>query len=413
MSLVYNFLISLTESILSVLSFWSNKIKKFIKSRNRTLRFLQDNIKSNENYIWIHVASLGEYEQSLPIIKEIKKSYTDSKLVLSFFSNSGYDVKKDNSICDFTVLLPLDTKRNAKAFLEIINPKMVFFVKYEFWPNYLKYLGERRIQTFLIVGVFRSNHWFFKYYGKWFKKRLKAFSHFFVIDENSMNILSKNGFQNSTVIGDSRFERVMNIQKTCNKIEIIEKFKGSKLCIVAGSTWKEDDELFINFINKMDSDNVCFIIVPHQIHKKTTDRIKNSLKCNVTIISNFQINNSITSKVMLVDSVGILTKIYSYADIAYVGGGMGTSGLHNTLEPAVFKTPVIIGKNYDKFDEVKKLINLGGIYSINSQKSFDKGLLELINSKDKRSEIGKINYNFIKNNLGASKRVIELIKKIK
>lgn len=413
MSLVYNFLISLTESILSVLSFWSNKIKKFIKSRNRTLRFLQDNIKSNENYIWIHVASLGEYEQSLPIIKEIKKSYTDSKLVLSFFSNSGYDVKKDNSICDFTVLLPLDTKRNAKAFLEIINPKMVFFVKYEFWPNYLKYLGERRIQTFLIVGVFRSNHWFFKYYGKWFKKRLKAFSHFFVIDENSMNILSKNGFQNSTVIGDSRFERVMNIQKTCNKIEIIEKFKGSKLCIVAGSTWKEDDELFINFINKMDSDNVCFIIVPHQIHKKTTDRIKNSLKCNVTIISNFQINNSITSKVMLVDTVGILTKIYSYADIAYVGGGMGTSGLHNTLEPAVFKTPVIIGKNYDKFDEVKKLINLGGIYSINSQKSFDKGLLELINSKDKRSEIGKINYNFIKNNLGASKKVIELIKKIK
>ena len=413
MSLVYNFLISLTESILSVFSFWSKKIKKFIKLRNRTLRFLQDNIKSNENYIWIHVASLGEYEQSLPIIKEIKKSYTDSKLVLSFFSNSGYDVKKDNSICDFTVLLPLDTKKNAKAFLEIINPKMVFFVKYEFWPNYLKYLAERRVQTFLIVGVFRSNHWFFKYYGKWFKKRLKAFSHFFVIDENSMNILSKNGFQNSTVIGDSRFERVMNIQKSCNKIENIEKFKGSKLCVVAGSTWKEDDELFINFINKMDSDNVCFIIVPHQIHKKTTDRIKNSLKCNVTIISNFQINNRIKSKVMLVDSVGILTKIYSYADIAYVGGGMGTTGLHNTLEPAVFKTPVIIGKNYDKFDEVNKLINLGGIHSINSQKSFDKRLLELINSKDKRSEIGKINYNFIKNNLGASKRVIELIKKIK
>ena len=413
MGLVYNFLIAFFEQLLSFFSLFSEKIKKFLKPRSESFSILNEKTKHFKNYIWVHVASLGEYEQALPVIKEIKKSFVDYKIVLSFFSNSGFDIIKDKSICDLTILLPLDTTKNAKNFIDLVNPKMVLFVKYEFWPNYLNYLNKKNIPTYLIMGVFRNNHWFFKYYGKWFKKRLKAFSHFFVIDENSMNILSKNGFQNSTVIGDSRFERVMNIQKSCNKIENIEKFKGSKLCVVAGSTWKEDDELFINFINKMDSDNVCFIIVPHQIHKKTTDRIKNSLKCNVTIISNFQINNRIKSKVMLVDSVGILTKIYSYADIAYVGGGMGTTGLHNTLEPAVFKTPVIIGKNYDKFDEVNKLINLGGIHSINSQKSFDKRLLELINSKDKRSEIGKINYNFIKNNLGASKRVIELIKKIK
>ncbi len=413
MSLIYNFLISLTESILLALSFYNKNIEKFIKTRARTLRFLKDNIKSTDSYIWIHVASLGEYEQSVPIIKEIKKSNSKCKLILSFFSNSGYDVKKDNSICDYTILLPLDTKKNAKAFLEIINPKMVFFVKYDFWPNYLKYLEERKIQTFLIVGVFRSNHWFFKYYGKWFRKRLKAFSHFFVIDENSMNILKKNGFKNSSVIGDSRFERVMDIKKSMYKVKYIEQFIRSRVCIVAGSTWKEDEKLFINFINNKDFDNICFIIVPHQIHLKSIESMKNSIKAKSSIMSQHQHVEGEKTKVMIVDSIGVLAKIYSYADIAYVGGGMGTTGLHNTLEPAVFKIPVIIGKNYDKFDEVKKLINLGGVISVDSQKSFDKNLIELINSKDKRSEIGEINYNFIKNNLGASKKVLESIKKIK
>ena len=413
MGLVYNFSIAFFELLLSFFSLFSVRIKKFLKPRSESFSVLNEKTKHSENYIWIHVASLGEYEQAIPVIQEIKKSFTGHKTILSFFSNSGFDIIKEKSICDLTILLPLDTTKNAKNFIDKINPKMVFFVKYEFWPNYLNYLNKKNIPTYLVNGVFRNSHWFFKDYGKWFKKRLLAFKHFFVIDEKSEHILKKNGFKNSTLIGDSKFERVMNSQKRNNKIEIIEKFKGSRLCVVAGSTWKEDEKLFINYINSLESNNICFIIVPHQIHLKSIEYIKNSIKNKVTIMSQHQDIINDKSKVMIVDSIGLLTKIYSYADIAYVGGGMGKTGLHNTLEPAVFKIPVIIGNNFDKFNEVKKLVELGGITSICNQQEFDEKINEFINSKVKRANIGEINFRFIKNNLGASKKIVQLLNKFR
>ena len=411
MGLVYNFSIAFFELLLSFFSLFSVRIKKFLKPRSESFSVLNEKTKHSENYIWIHVASLGEYEQAIPVIQEIKKSFTGHKTILSFFSNSGFDIIKEKSICDLTILLPLDTTKNAKNFIDKINPKMVFFVKYEFWPNYLNYLNKKDIPTYLVNGVFRNSHWFFKDYGKWFKKRLLAFKHFFVIDENSEHVLKKNGFKNSTLIGDSKFERVMNSQKRNNKIEIIEKFKGSRLCVVAGSTWKDDEKLIINYINSLESNNICFIIVPHQIHLKSIEYIKNSIKTKVTIMSQHQDIINDKSKVMIVDSVGLLTKIYSYADIAYVGGGMGKTGLHNTLEPAVFKIPVIIGNNFNKFNEVKKLVELGGITSICNQQEFDEKINEFINSKVKRANIGEINFRFIKNNLGASKKIVQLLNK--
>ena len=413
MGLVYNFSIAFFELLLSFFSLFSVRIKKFLKPRSESFSVLNEKTKHSENYIWIHVASLGEYEQAIPVIQEIKKSFTGHKTILSFFSNSGFDIIKEKSICDLTILLPLDTTKNAKNFIDKINPKMVFFVKYEFWPNYLNYLNKKNIPTYLVNGVFRNSHWFFKDYGKWFKKRLLAFKHFFVIDEKSEHILKKNGFKNSTLIGDSKFERVMNSQKRNNKIEIIEKFKGSRLCVVAGSTWKEDEKLFINYINSLESNNICFIIVPHQIHLKSIEYIKNSIKTKVTIMSQHQDIINDKSKVMIVDSIGLLTKIYSYADIAYVGGGMGKTGLHNTLEPAVFKIPVIIGNNFDKFNEVKKLVELGGITSICNQQEFDEKINEFINSKVKRANAGEINFRFIKNNLGASKKIVQLLNKFR
>ena len=413
MGLVYNFSIAFFELLLSFFSLFSVRIKKFLKPRSESFSVLNEKTKHSENYIWIHVASLGEYEQAIPVIQEIKRSFTGHKTILSFFSNSAFDIIKEKSICDLTILLPLDTIKNAKNFIDKINPKMVFFVKYEFWPNYLNYLNKKNIPTYLVNGVFRNSHWFFKDYGKWFKKRLLAFKHFFVIDEKSKHILKKNGFKNSTLIGDSKFERVMHSQKRNNKIEIIEKFKGSRLCVVAGSTWKEDEKLFINYINSLESNNICFIIVPHQIHLKSIEYIKNSIKTKVTIMSQHQDIINDKSKVMIVDSVGLLTKIYSYADIAYVGGGMGKTGLHNTLEPAVFKIPVIIGNNFDKFNEVKKLVKLGGITSICNQQEFDEKINEFINSKVKRANIGEINFRFIKNNLGASKKIVQLLNKFR
>lgn len=413
MGLVYNFSIAFFELLLSFFSLFSVRIKKFLKPRSESFSILNEKTKHSENYIWIHVASLGEYEQAVPVIQEIKKSFTGHKTVLSFFSNSGFDIIKEKSICDLTILLPLDTTKNAKNFVDKINPKMVFFVKYEFWPNYLNYLNKKNIPTYLVNGVFRNSHWFFKDYGKWFKKRLLAFKHFFVIDENSEHVLKKNGFKNSILIGDSKFERVMNSQKRNNKIEIIEKFKGSRLCVVAGSTWKDDEKLIINYINSLESNNICFIIVPHQIHLKSIEYIKNSIKTKVTIMSQHQDIINDKSKVMIVDSVGLLTKIYSYADIAYVGGGIGKTGLHNTLEPAVFKIPVIIGNNFDKFNEVKELVELGGITSICNQQEFDEKMNEFINSKVKRANAGEINFKFIKNNLGASKRIVQLLNKFR
>ena len=410
MSFLYNFLILIIELNLCVLKYFNKTIFKFLNERKDVFSKLKSHVSNEEKYIWIHVASLGEYEQGLPVFKKIKSLYNDHKIVLSFFSSSGYDLRKNNPISDLTVYLPIDSAYNAKKFIDLINPTIAVFVKYEFWPNFLKYLNKINTPTYLLVGNFRKNHWFFKTYGFWMKNNLKAFHHFFVQNEKSKKILKENDFENCSIMGDSRFERVMELPKQVNEIKHLNEFKGSKKCFVAGSTWKEDEEMIINFINSYEENDVCFIIAPHQINLKKINKLKDLLKKKTVLMSKLNGDNTIQSSVIIIDSIGLLTFAYSYADIGYVGGGMGNTGLHNTLEPAVFQIPVIVGKNYEKFPEVKNLIDLKGFISVNSLYSFNNELINLLNNKTTRDKMGKINYKFIVANLGASEKVISYLK---
>lgn len=413
MNILYDLLINIFQLHLHVLKYFNKTVFNFLNKRKKIFKKLKSNISKNEKYIWIHVASLGEYEQGLPVFKKIKSLYKDHKIVLSFFSSSGYDLRKNNPISDLTVYLPIDTSYNAKRFIDLINPEIAVFVKYEFWPNFLKYLKKNNTPTYLLAGVFRKNHWFFKPYGFWMRNNLKTFNHFFVQNNDSKNILKKYNFNNCSVMGDSRFERVLELPNQENEIKYLNKFKKSKQCFVAGSTWNEDDEIIIKFINSYKENDICFIIAPHQIDLNKINKAKSFIKKKSILMSELNRDNASENSVIFIDSIGLLTSVYSYADIGYVGGGMGNTGLHNTLEPAVFKIPVIVGKNFGKFHEVSELINLKGFISIKNYDTFKNELIDLINNKKTRDKMGQINYKYILNKIGASEKVITYLKQKK
>ena len=413
MNILYDLLINIFQLHLHVLKYFNKTVFNFLIKRKKIFKKLKSNISKNEKYIWIHVASLGEYEQGLPVFKKIKSLYKDHKIVLSFFSSSGYDLRKNNPISDLTLYLPIDTSNNAKRFINLINPEIAVFVKYEFWPNFLKYLKKNNTPTYLLAGVFRKNHWFFKPYGFWMRNNLKTFNHFFVQNNDSKKILKKYNFNNCSVMGDSRFERVLELPNQKNEIKYLNKFKKSKQCFVAGSTWNEDDEIIIKFINSYKENDICFIIAPHQIDLNKINKAKSFIKKKSILMSELNKDNASKNSVIFIDSIGLLTSVYSYADIGYVGGGMGNTGLHNTLEPAVFKIPVIVGKNFEKFHEVSELINLKGFISIKNYDTFKNELIDLINNKKARDKMGQINYKYILNKIGASEKVITYLKQKK
>ncbi|MDA9176918.1 3-deoxy-D-manno-octulosonic acid transferase [Flavobacteriaceae bacterium] len=395
-----------------ILKYFNSKIRSFNNERKNVLKNLENSVSKNDNHIWIHVASLGEYEQGLPIFKEIKSLYKNHKIILSFFSSSGYEVRKNNSIGDLTIYLPLDSPYNAKKFISLLNLKMAFFVKYDFWPNYLQNLKNNNVPTYLLAGLFRENHWFFKWYGSGFLNLLKSsITHFFVQNKESKSLLASYNITNCTLMGDSRFDRVNSLLNQNNEIKNIKEFIGDKICLVAGSTWKEDESIMINSIN--DNNDLAWIIAPHQINKKQIKKFQDKLKCESIIHSNLNQNNITTAKVLIIDSIGLLTRLYSYSDISYVGGGMGNSGLHNILEPAIFKNPILIGKNYLNFPEAKNLIAENGAISVKDAKEFKRILNELIENKRERIKMGEINFNYIKSNLGTTKNVISYLKERK
>ncbi|MDB0022318.1 3-deoxy-D-manno-octulosonic acid transferase [Flavobacteriaceae bacterium] len=395
-----------------ILKYFNSKIRSFNNERKNVLKNLENSVSKNDNHIWIHVASLGEYEQGLPIFKEIKSLYKNHKIILSFFSSSGYEVRKNNSIGDLTIYLPLDSPYNAKKFISLLNLKMAFFVKYDFWPNYLQNLKNNNVPTYLLAGLFRENHWFFKWYGSGFLNLLKSsITHFFVQNKESKSLLASYNITNCTLMGDSRFDRVNSLLNQNNEIKNIKEFIRDKICLVAGSTWKEDESIMINSIN--DNNDLAWIIAPHQINKKQIKKFQDKLKCESIIHSNLNQNNITTAKVLIIDSIGLLTRLYSYSDISYVGGGMGNSGLHNILEPAIFKNPILIGKNYLNFPEAKNLIAENGAISVKDAKEFKRILNELIENKRERIKMGEINFNYIKSNLGTTKNVISYLKERK
>lgn len=411
MNIIYNIALIKIRVLFFILKFFSSKIKSFINERKNVFEILENNISNANKHIWIHVASLGEYEQGLPVFKEIKALYKNHKIVISFFSSSGYEVKKNDSIGDLTIYLPIDTNSNSKKFISIVKPEIVFFVKYEFWPNYLKNLKKNNVPTYLIAGAFRKNQWFFKWYGKGFLSLLKStFTHFFVQNNSSLELLNENNIYNVSLMGDSRFDRVNSLLNQNNTIENIKSFINNKICIVAGSTWTQDESLIIDYLKSSNKENLRWIIAPHQIDLSKINAFQKKLNFRSVLLSNLDKINSKDFKILIIDCVGILTKIYSYANISYVGGAMGNSGLHNILEPAIFKCPIVIGKNYEKFPEAKEMIKQKGLISVKNYDEFEKTFNSLIKNKDLRLKMGEINYNFIKENIGATKNVVSFLK---
>ena len=410
MYFLYNITVYIAIFSLKIVAVFNKKIQLFIKGRNDIFESLEKKFTLDDNIIWFHCASLGEFEQGRPIIEKCRKEYKDYKILVTFFSPSGYEIRKNYEVADLVAYLPLDTIKNAKEFLRLINPKISIFVKYEFWPNLLKQLKKNEVKTILISGIFRKNQSFFKNYGGWMKKSLATFDHFFVQNENSKKLLYTIGLTNVTVSGDTRFDRVFEITKQNNALEFIEKFVDEKVTFIAGSTWPKDEELLVKYINTESDSDQKFIIAPHNINPNDIAKLKKSLLKEVVLFSEINDQELSTFRVLIVDTIGLLSKIYNYADIAYVGGGFGT-GIHNILEPATFGTPIIIGPNYHKFKEASELVKLDACDVITRSSELNTNLSALFANSDIREKKGKLSRQYILNNTGATKIIIEYLDK--
>lgn len=396
--------------ILKCASLFNEKIKKGVAGRSVTFSLLESKLNSTDKTLWFHCASLGEYEQGLPVFKALRNHYQSHKIVLTFFSPSGYDIRKNSPIADAVAYLPADTKRNARRFLNTVNPELIVFVKYDIWPNFLNEAKRKNLRAILISASFRKNQPYFKFYGSELRKALFSFEHIFTQNKSSIKLLQSINYNHVTLSGDTRFDRVSDQLLQNNSLDFIESFKDNKLCVVAGSTWPEDENLFINYINSESSKDIKFIIAPHNIKTNQIANLKEKLKTETVLFSEKEAKDLSKTQVFIADTIGLLSKIYSYADIAYVGGAYGNTGLHNTLEPAVFGVPIIIGKNHSKFPEANTMIENYGMFDVSNQQEFDTILNDLILNQEKRMESGSKNSEYIKQNKGAVSVIMKYLK---
>lgn len=411
MHFLYNLIIIIAQFLLEIIALFNPKIKLFVSGRKPVFATISQQIKSTDKTIWIHAASLGEYEQGLPIIEKLIQKFPTHKIIITFFSPSGYEVRKNNTVADLTLYLPLDTQSNAEKFIALAHPEMVFFIKYEFWINYLNVLKKQKIPTYLISGIFRENQLFFKWYGGFYRKALDAFTYFFVQNEASKQLVASLGKTNVLVSGDTRFDRVATILEKDNTLDFIAQFKNNTPTIVIGSSWPKDEELLINYINTTDQ-KVKFIIAPHNIKLEQILKLKNAITKKTVLYSEMKDHNLADYEVFIIDTIGILTKIYSYADIAYVGGGFGNPGVHNILEPATFGVPIIVGSNYSHFAEAISLVALKGCVSVKNGSELQLAFDELLNNSTLKKEKGAICRQFITDNKGATNVILNTINKI-
>ena len=399
MYFLYNIAITIAWYILKIPALFNRKIALFISGRKQVFPYLEDCISKNDSVIWMHTASLGEFEQGLPLLQKLKATYPEYKFLVTFFSPSGFEVKKNSKEADFITYLPFDTVRNVDRFLSTIAPKLAIFVKYEIWPNYFKKLQEQNIPILLISGIFNNKQVYFKYHGGFMRGALRRVSHFFVQNNTSEELLRSININNVSVTGDTRFDRVSEILERDNVLPFMTAFKEHHLCIVAGSSWPEDEELLLATFQST-PESVKFVIAPHDIKEDHIQKLQAASNQKTILYSEMNQKDLANYRILIIDTIGLLTKIYSYADIAYVGGGFAT-GLHNTLEPAVFGIPVIIGPQYHGFKEAEELVALGGIKVVTRQED----LIQIVNTMQAdstyRMEIGRINSSYIENNTGA------------
>tara|TARA_R110002126_G_scaffold366_10_gene2509 strand:- start:2020 stop:3312 length:1293 start_codon:yes stop_codon:yes gene_type:complete len=405
---IYNFAVQLSALFLKLIALFHPKIKLFVDGRKEVMSYLKKNISEGDSIIWVHTASLGEFEQGLPIIEQLKKNYPEYRILVTFFSPSGYEVKKNTAAADLVTYLPMDTKKNAIKFLDLVNPKLVIFVKYEIWPNYLRALSQRNIPTLLISALFKENQIYFKSYGGFMRKALHNFTHIFVQDTKSIELLSKINIKNTAISGDTRFDRVIEILERDNNLAFMENFKNGAKTLVAGSTWPDDEEVLVPYINTGES-SLKFVLAPHNIKPEHINKLKSSINKKTILYSELENKDLSAYEVLIIDTIGLLTKIYSYAEISYVGGGFAT-GLHNTLEPAVYGIPVIIGPSFKGFKEAEDLVNKGGVLVVKSPAEFFTLVNDLLKDEEHLKRTGDINSTYVSENKGASIQIMAYVR---
>ncbi len=409
MSLLYTVFIYLYQFSIFIASFFNAKAKLFRSGRKNLFSSLQDKCKGKENIICFHCASLGEFEQAKPLMEKIKVNYPHATILLSFFSPSGYEHKKDDLIADIITYLPLDTPNHVKCFLEIVKPTAFFFIKYEFWFNFMQQLYNRNIPFFFVSAIFRPSQIFFKKYGKWFAAQLKKASFFFVQNEISQQLLSQIEIDRTEITGDTRFDRVNTIVMQQFEFDFVNSFSQNKKILMAGSSWRPDEKVLLEVFDQY-SDEYKMIIAPHNIDKRNTDEILTLFQHYKTILYS-QIDKATDIKdyqIIIIDSIGLLSKLYRYATIAYVGGGFET-GLHNILEAAVFGIPVFFGPNYRKFNEAVELTSRGGAFSIHNSAEMLTKMQEFDDNKDYYERACLLCRQYIRENLGSVEKIAEIL----
>ena len=403
MPFLYSLAVSVAKAMTPVVA-KSTKTKAFVAGRKALWTQLKG-IPQNKKVVWMHCASLGEYEQGLPVLTALKNNHPEYFYLVTFFSPSGYEVRKNHGIADLVTYLPWDTKADVKRFVALVNPVMALLVKYEFWPNLIRELQRKEVPLYLISGLFRQNQRFFKPWGNSQRKLLREFAHLFVQNEASLKLLQSIGVQQVSVSGDTRFDRVGAAKEP---LAFMDTFVGARKCIVAGSTWPEDEALLLEAIRQTPKD-WCWLIAPHEMHEAKLNHLmaqlpKGSLRYRQNEEATFD-----GCPVLVLDTVGMLGRSYPYASLAYVGGGMGTSGLHNILEPAAEGVPIVIGKNYDTFPEAKDLIDLSGVISVATAEACSKQLSILQENDALREEKGSTNKNYVRTNQGATAKTLSLL----
>lgn len=415
---MYNIVMGLYELGVLIYSLFNEKVRKMWKGERDAVRILKEKMDPDAKYIWFHAASLGEFEQGRPLIEQIRKDHPEYKILLTFFSPSGYEVRKNYEGADIVTYLPIDTVVNARRFLRTIRPVMAFFIKYEFWYNYLHILRHRHVPVYSVSSIFRPAQVFFQWYGREYGHVLKCFTRFYVQNDESRRLLNKIGITDVEVVGDTRFDRVIQIQQAAKKLPIVEAFRGTGTkaqtprrrasgIFVAGSSWPPDEEIFIDYFNKRNDWKM--IIAPHVVSENHLGQIISLIK-NKKVVRYTQTTEAeaADADVLIIDCYGLLSSIYNYGDVAYVGGGFGV-GIHNVLEAAVWNIPVIFGPNNKRFDEAQGLLACKGGFEISTAEDFDDIMTRLDGDREMTDNCGNAAGAYVRQLAGATKKVLASI----
>lgn len=404
---LYDFIMSLYAWAIRLVGLRFEKARLWSEGRKGLFERMREKIDPTARIVWLHVASLGEFEQGRPLIEEIRRSHPEYKILLTFFSPSGYEIRKNYAGADYIFYLPIDTRRNVRRFLDIAHPEIAIFVKYEFWLNMLTELRRRCVRTFVVSSIFRRNSVFFRFYGGPWREALETFEVLFVQNEESKRLLAELGFDNVTVAGDTRFDRVAEIARVAKRVELIERFKGEQRLFIAGSTWGPDEELLIPLMN--DNPQLKFIIAPHEMDEGRIAHLMEATKGGAVRYTQCDAESDLKGKQLLIlDTVGLLASAYGYASWGYIGGGFGV-GIHNTLEAATFGLPIAFGPKYKKFKEACDLISLGAARSVKSYEELKGWFAPLRDDEEQLATASRLARDYTHSHQGATHTITQTI----